>query len=65
MLPFDRQRIRKELRARGIGRLEIKKRGVDLDPAEFRKGLGLQGDDEAVLIVTRTADRRVALLCSR
>jgi len=65
VLPFDRQRIRKELRARGIGRLEIKKRGVDLDPAAFRKELGLQGDEEAVLIVTRSADRRVALLCSR
>jgi THUMP domain-like len=65
MLPFDRQRIKKELRARGVGRLEIKKRGVDLDPASFRKELGLQGDEEAVLIVTRAADRRVALLCHR
>ncbi|RIX30371.1 class I SAM-dependent methyltransferase [Amnibacterium setariae] len=65
VLPFDRQRIRKELRARGIGRLEIKKRGVDLDPARFRKELGLSGDGEAVLVVTRTADRRVALLCRR
>ena len=65
VLPFDRQRIRKELRARRIGRLEIKKRGVDLDPAGFRKELALQGDEEAVLIVTRTADSRVALLCHR
>ena len=65
VLPFDPQRIRKELRARRIGRLEIKKRGVDLDPALFRKQLALQGDEEAVLIVTRTADRRVALVCHR
>jgi SAM-dependent methyltransferase len=65
VLPFDRQRIRKELRARGIGRLEIKKRGVDLDPAAYRTGLGLSGDGEAVLVVTRTAERRVALLCHR
>jgi hypothetical protein len=65
VLPFDRQRIRKELRARGIGRLEIKKRGVDLDPAAFRTGLGLQGEEEAVLIVTRTPEKRVALLCHR
>jgi SAM-dependent methyltransferase len=65
VLPFDRQRIAKELRARGIGRLEIKKRGVDLDPAAFRTGLRLQGDEEAVLIVTRAEDRRIALLCSR
>jgi len=65
VLPFDRQRIKKELRARGVGRLEIKKRGVDLDPARFRKELALSGDGEAVLVVTRTADRRVALLCRR
>jgi predicted RNA methylase len=65
VLPFDPQRIRKELRARGVGRLEIKKRGVDLDPASFRTRLALQGDEEAVLIVTRTADRRVALVCHR
>ncbi|MGT2425991.1 THUMP-like domain-containing protein [Amnibacterium kyonggiense] len=65
VLPFDPRRIRAELRARGIGRLEIKKRGVDLDPAAFRRGLALRGDEEAVLVVTRTADRRVALLCHR
>ena len=65
VLPFDRRRIQKELRARGIGRLEIKKRGVDLDPASFRRELALQGDEEAVLVVTRAADRRVALLCHR
>jgi hypothetical protein len=65
VLPFDKQRIRKELQARGVGRLEIKKRGVDLDPARFRKELALRGDEEAVLIVTRTASSRVALLCHR
>jgi SAM-dependent methyltransferase len=65
VLPFDAGRIKKELRARGVGRLEIKKRGVDLEPAAFRRELGLRGDEEAVLIVTRTADRRVALICHR
>jgi hypothetical protein len=65
VLPFDRLGLRKELRARGIGRLEIKKRGVDLDPATFRTFLGLSGDGEATLIVTRTPERRVALLCHR
>jgi hypothetical protein len=65
VLPFDRLGLRKELRARGIGRLEIKKRGVDLDPATFRTFLGLSGDAEATLIVTRTPERRVALLCRR
>ena len=65
VLPFDRQRIAKALRSRGVGRLEVKKRGVDLDPAVFRKSLQLRGDAEAVLIVTRTSERRVALICTR
>ena len=65
VLPFDRLRIRRELRARGIGRLEIKKRGVDLDPATFRTFLGLRGDGEATLVVTPTLDGRAALLCRR
>lgn len=61
VLPFDRARIKKELRARGIGRLEIKKRGVDLDPATFRTSLALRGAAEAVLIVTRSAERRIEI----
>jgi hypothetical protein len=65
VLPFDRLKIRRELKARGVGRLEIKKRGVDLDPATFRTFLGLAGDREATLIVTRTEERRVALICRR
>jgi hypothetical protein len=65
VLPFDRLRIRRELKARRIGRLEIKKRGVDLDPSTFRTFLGLAGDGEATLIVTRTPERRVALICRR
>ena len=65
VLPFDKRAIRRELAARDVGRLEIKKRGVDLDPARYREGLGLRGDAEATLVVTRTADRRVALLCRR
>jgi hypothetical protein len=65
VLPFDRLRIRRELKARRIGRLEIKKRGVDLDPSTFRTFLGLSGDAEATLIVTRTQERRVALICRR
>lgn len=65
VLPFDRAAIKRALRNRGVGRLEIKKRGVDLDPAAYRKTLGLAGDAEAVLVVTRTAEHRVALICHR
>ncbi|MGB4135692.1 MAG: class I SAM-dependent methyltransferase, partial [Microbacterium sp.] len=57
--------INAALRAHGIGRLEIKKRGMDVDPAAFRKRLTLRGDAEATLILTRTTAGRVAILADR
>jgi hypothetical protein len=53
------------LRAHGIGRLEIKKRGVDIDPAAFRKKLALRGDGEATLLLARIGDQRRAILADR
>jgi hypothetical protein len=64
-LPLDVKAIRKELVARSIGTLEIKKRGVDIDPAEYRKKLSLKGDGTATLILTRAGGKRVALLAQR
>ncbi|MBF4574864.1 class I SAM-dependent methyltransferase [Frondihabitans sp. VKM Ac-2883] len=63
--PLDEKRLRQELKTRGIGRVEIKKRGVDVDPAAFRKKLQLKGANEATLILTRVAGRHTALLCER
>ncbi|MBW4031280.1 MAG: SAM-dependent methyltransferase [Acidobacteria bacterium] len=63
--PLDAKTIKKELAARGIGSLEIKKRGVDVDPAAFRARLALRGDSAATLILTRIAGARVALLAER
>lgn len=57
--------INQALRAHDIGRLEIKKRGMDLDPAAFRKKLSLKGSNAATLILTRTASGRVAILADR
>lgn len=62
---LDPSHLARELRARGIGTLEIKVRGVDLDPAQFRKQLRLKGEEAATLICTRIGDRRVALLAHR
>lgn len=64
-LPLDERRIRTELATRGIGTLEIKKRGVDVDPAAFRKKLALHGSGSATLVLTRVAGRHSALLCER
>lgn len=64
-LPLDERTLARELRARGIGVLEIKKRGVDIDPARFRRKLGLSGTGSAVLILTRIQGRHRALLAER
>lgn len=63
--PLDVKTLRRELAARGIGALEIKKRGVDVDPARFRTQLGLAGDRSASLVLTRVAGARAALLVER
>ncbi|MFE6735690.1 SAM-dependent methyltransferase [Microbacterium sp. NPDC057650] len=57
--------INAALRANDIGRLEIKKRGMDIDPAAFRKKLTLKGSQEATLILTRTPAGRIAILADR
>jgi SAM-dependent methyltransferase len=63
--PFDERLLKRELAARGIGTLEIKKRGMDVDPARLRTRLSLKGDAAATLILTRVAGKRVALLAER
>ncbi|MFJ6653902.1 methyltransferase domain-containing protein [Microbacterium sp. NPDC091313] len=64
-LPFETKALGKALRERGIGTLEIKKRGVHLDPAVLRKKLNLRGDGSATLLLTRIGSRRLALLADR
>lgn len=65
VLPFEERKLRSALAERGIGTLEIKKRGVDVDPATLRTRLKLTGSRSATLILTRAAGHRVALLVER
>ena len=65
VLPYALRTLRQRLRARGIGSLEIKKRGVDLDPAALRPRLGLAGPERATLLISRTASGAVAVLARR
>lgn len=64
-LPAREKDLKKALAAREIGSLEIKKRGVDVDPAALRKRLRLQGTQSATLILTRSANAHLALLAER
>lgn len=64
-LPAREKDLKRALTARGIGRLEIKKRGVDVDPAALRTRLRLKGAGAATLILSRSANRHIALLAER
>lgn len=61
-LPYREKPLRAALRERGIGRLTIKKRGVDIVPEQLRKRLALAGDDEGTIVLTRVAGQGTCLL---
>ncbi len=61
-MPFDVKRLAAALHARGVGSLEIKKRGVDVVPERLRAQLKLRGTESATVILTRVAGRHTALI---
>jgi hypothetical protein len=61
-LPHREKPLRAALHQRGIGRLTIKKRGVDVVPDELRKRLALTGDNEATIVLTRVDGHGTCLL---
>ncbi|QPZ39190.1 class I SAM-dependent methyltransferase [Paramicrobacterium chengjingii] len=64
-LPLDEKVLRRWVKGNDIGTLEIKKRGVDIDPAAFRKRLNPRGSRSATLILTRVGGRHAALVTER
>ncbi len=66
VMPFDLKRLKAELRRRKIGRLEIKHRGLQLDPERLRKRLRVPGDAAACLLIAGTRPGgTVAILAHR
>jgi hypothetical protein len=65
VLPFDRKQLRGWCREHSIGRLEIKKRGVKLDPRQLRAEIIAAGDNEATLIVTPLGGHVRAIVARR
>ncbi|GIG54781.1 THUMP-like domain-containing protein [Demequina activiva] len=61
-LPFKVKALAAALRARHVGTVDIKKRGVDVTPEQLRPQLKLHGDSRATVIVTRVGGRRMALI---
>ena len=61
-LPFGVKSLRSYLRARGVGRATIKKRGTAVSPEDLRRQLALAGDAEATIILTRVAGAQRVLI---
>ncbi|MGA0567061.1 class I SAM-dependent methyltransferase [Rathayibacter sp. KR2-224] len=64
-LPGKEAELRAALAKRGVGTLEIKKRGADVDPAALRKRLKLKGGASATIVLTRIGARHATLLVER
>jgi hypothetical protein len=62
VLPSNLGKLRDAMRARRVGRLVLKKRGSAVDVEDYLRRLHLRGPNEATLILTRAAGRKVALL---
>jgi len=63
-LPLDAKRLAAALRARSVGTVEIKKRGVDVVPEKLRAQLKLRGSESATVLLTRVAGRHTAIIAS-
>lgn len=63
--PFDVKRFKALMREHRIGRLEVKKRGVSLDPALVRRQLRVPGDNHATLLLARIGKSVVGILAQR
>jgi SAM-dependent methyltransferase len=64
VLPYSVKRLRAELAAREVGIVEIKKRGVDIDPAVLRRELKPRGANSLTVILARVGDQRLAVLAT-
>lgn len=64
-LPYREKDLRAWVKANNVGTLEIKKRGLDVDPAALRRRLSPKGPSTATLVLTPTPDGAVALVVRR
>jgi SAM-dependent methyltransferase len=62
VLPYSVKRLRAELAARQVGIVEIKKRGIDIDPAVLRRELKPRGVNSLTVILARVGEQRLAVL---
>jgi hypothetical protein len=64
VLPFNLKKLRALLRARGVGRVVVKKRGSPIEPEALARQLRGPGSGSAVVVVTRVAGAPTVLVCA-
>ena len=62
VLPYSAKRLRAELARRQVGIVEIKKRGVDVDPAALRRDLKPAGPNSITVLLARVGEQHLAIL---
>ncbi len=65
VLPFDMKRLKQAVRVRHWGRLEVKKRGVEAEPAVIARQLRTPGDEAGVLLLAPGETGTLAILARR
>jgi hypothetical protein len=60
---YGEKTLRRTLAARGVGRVEILVRGLDVDPNALRPRLRLRGHAEATIVLARLATGPEAFVC--
>lgn len=63
--PYEEKRLRSWVREHGVGVLEIKRRGLELDPAELRRRLRPAGSASATIVISRTPGGAVVAVVER
>jgi len=63
VLPFNLKKLKALLRARGVGRVVVKKRGSPIEPEALARQLRGPGSASAVVVVTRVARAPTVLVC--
>jgi SAM-dependent methyltransferase len=64
-LPYHLKALRQWVREAQIGVLEIKKRGIDIDPAELRRRLRLTGPNSATIVISSTPSGALVAIVER
>jgi hypothetical protein len=65
LLPYHANKLKSWLQERSIGIVEVKKRGVKIDPARVQRELRGDGDDSATVLLCPIHDRVTAIVARR